>query len=122
VLVRLALGSGAIAAGVVMNALPDPGESVVSLGSEHGLSVLDLVGVAVLLAGWLVVATEVWRRRARVLHRVAAPERIGAAFAAGVGLGLLSASLFNEWSWWWVLGAALLVAVQARAIVLALRP
>jgi hypothetical protein len=111
-----------MAAGVVMNAVPDPGESVVSLGSEHGLSFLDLVGVAVLLAGWLVVATEVWRRRARVLDRVAPVERIGAAFAAGIGLGLLSASLFNEWSWWWVLGTALLVAVQARAVVLALRP
>jgi hypothetical protein len=50
-----------MAAGVVMNALPDPGESVVSLGSEHGLSVLDLVGDTVLLAGWLVVANDVWR-------------------------------------------------------------
>jgi hypothetical protein len=122
VLARLALGSVAIAAGVVMNAAPDPGKSVVSLGSEHGLSVLDLVGVAVLLAGWAVVATAVWRRRARVLDRVGAPERIGAAFAAGVGFGLLPASLFNEWPWWWVLGTALLVAVQARAVVLALRP
>jgi hypothetical protein len=122
VLARLALGSVAMAAGVVMNAVPDPGRSVVSLGSEHGLSVLDLVGVAVLLAGWLIIATGIWRRRARILDRIAPQERIGAAFAAGVGLGLLSASLFNEWPWWWVLATALLIAVQARAVVLALRP
>ncbi len=105
-----------------MNALPDPGKSVVSLGSEHGLSVLDLAGVAVLFAGWSVIGTGVWRRRERVLDRLAVGERIGAAFAAGIGLGVLSASLFNEWPWWWVLGAALLVAVQARAVVVAMRP
>lgn len=111
-----------MAAGVVINALPDSGASIISLGSEHGLSGLDLVGVALLVGGWLVVVADIWRRRARVLDRVGAAERISAAFGAGVGLGLLSASLFNEWSGWWLLGVALLVAVQLRALVLVVRP
>ena len=121
-IVRLVVGCLAMAAGVVINGLPDRGDSLVSLGSEHGLSGKDLVGVVVLLAGWLLVAREVWMRRARVLAAVAAPERIAAAFVGGLGLGLLFASLFNEWTWWWIVAVALLVAVQLRALVLALRP
>ena len=110
-----------LAAGVVINALPDRGESIVSLGSEHGLSGQDLVGVVLLLAGWLLVAREIWLRRERVLAGSDPPERLVAAFAGGLGLGLLSASLFNEWTWWWILAVALLVAVQLRAALLAFR-
>jgi hypothetical protein len=116
------LGSIAMVVGVVVNALPDRGESIVSLGSEHGLSGQDLVGVAILLAGWLVVAREIWVRRDRVLRAVGEREKVAATFAAGLGLGLLFASLFNEWTWWWMLAVALLVAVQVRALALALKP
>ena len=114
-------GCVGLAAGVVVNALPDRGESIVSLGSEHGLSGQDLAGVALLLAGWLLVAREIWVRRGRVVAGLDPPERIVSAFAVGAGIGLLFASLFNEWPWWWLIAAALLGGVQLRAALLAFR-
>ena len=63
-----------------------------------------------------------WRRRAR-LHRIALESpgvAATAVFAAGFGLGLLIASAFSVFFWWWAVGA-LLFGVALLAVVIAAR-
>ncbi|WP_406072289.1 hypothetical protein [Micromonospora sp. NBC_01638] len=101
-----------IAAGVLVLFVPasDEGRVLVPLSEGHGLSAVDAVGAALLALGgtWLEVLV------VRRLPHLALPPR--ALFAlgllAGLGIGLLIASVFSGFFWWWAVGAtALGVAV-----------
>lgn len=107
-------------AGLVVIALPDSGPRLFSLSEEHGPSALDAVGIALLVAGWLVLASQAWRRRDRIA-RLGARRVNAGLFLLGLGLGLLVASVLGDYDWWWALGAALLALVQVGAFVAALR-
>jgi hypothetical protein len=64
-----------------------------------------------------------WKRRAR-LFRVAseAPGFAAASiFAGGFGLGLLIASAFSGFFWWWAFGAVLFGVTLVAAAVAAVR-
>jgi small-conductance mechanosensitive channel len=99
----------------------DMGPSVVSLTMDHGVTATDVVGAAMLLAGWwaVVVAARRWcatRRpspRGRLLSAVA-------LLATGVGL-LVAALLTPDYAGrkFVVAGIALLTECAAAATVLA---
>ncbi|MFG1868488.1 hypothetical protein [Micromonospora arborensis] len=97
-----------IAAGVLILFVPAGGEGrvLVPLSEGHGLSAVDAVGAALLAVGatWLEVLV------VRRLPHLALPPR--ALFAlgllAGLGVGLLIASVFSGFFWWWAVGAAAL--------------
>ena len=117
---RLLVALALIAVGAAVVALPDSGRRLISLSEAHGPSALDALGIAILLAGWLVAARELWARRHAVLRRAGRRGTAVASFATGLGSGLLVASVFGDFAWWWAIGAALLAAVQVAAF-LALR-
>ena len=106
------LASSAI--GGVILALPDSGPRLVSFSRAHGPSTQDVLGILLMVAGWAVFISALWPLRHRVL-RHAAPRRpfSGGVFAAGVGVGLVVASVGSDYPHWWVIGAGLLVAAQA---------
>ncbi|MGW5667355.1 hypothetical protein [Micromonospora sp. NPDC003776] len=88
----------------------DEGRVLVRISEGHGLSAVDGVGAALLALGgtWLEVLV-VWR-----LPSLALPPRalFGLGLLAGLGMGLLIASVFSGFFWWWAVGAtALGVAV-----------
>ncbi|WP_319463685.1 hypothetical protein [Micromonospora sp. RTP1Z1] len=96
----------------------DEGRVLVPLSEGHGLSAVDGVGAALLAVGgtWLEVL------EVRRLPYLALPPR--ALFAlgllAGLGVGLLIASVFSGFFWWWAicattLGVAVLVLVPLTA-------
>jgi hypothetical protein len=60
-----------------------------------------------------------WHRRARVYQLAARfPARFASAvFAGGFGLGLLIASAFSTFFWWWAVGAVLFGLVLVVAVV-----
>ena len=93
------------AAGALLLVLPDSGDRLVGFSDAHGLTPQDAAGVALLLAGWLLVWTRLPRR----------PLGPRAAALAGVGAGLVIASAAQDFEGWWVVGAAVLAAVQAAA-------
>jgi hypothetical protein len=99
------------AAGVVVIALPDRGPRLVSLSAAHGPSLLDAVGILLLLAGTAGPWWFIWRRRSR-LDAVAAAGRRVLLVASGVGAGLLVASVLGDFTAWWAVGAGILTAVQ----------
>ncbi|MET8308470.1 hypothetical protein [Micromonospora sp. NPDC005173] len=101
-----------VVAGVLILFVPasNEGRVLVPLSEGHGLSAVDVVGATLLAFGgtWLEVLV------VRRLPHLALPPR--ALFAlgllAGLGMGLLIASAFSGFFWWWAVGAtALGVAV-----------
>ena len=98
------------------------GPVLVPISPGHGLSLVDSVALVPLLAGTALLAGGLWRRRQALdsaFTRRPWLARAGAA-VAGLGLGLLLASVFTFF-WWWAIGAALLSATLLSAAVVAAR-
>lgn len=97
-----------IVVGVLVLFVPagDEGRVLVPISDGHGLSAVDGVGAALLTAGGTWLEVLVIRR----LPYLALPPR--ALFAlgllAGLGVGLLVASVFAGFFWWWAVGATTL--------------
>ena len=98
------------------------GPVLIPIRPGHGLSLVDVVALAPLLAGTALLAGGLWRRRQALGATLARrPWLAGAgAVAAGLGLGLLVASVFTFF-WWWAIGAGLLSATLLAAAVAAAR-
>ena len=115
--------AAAIALGLVILALPASveGPPIVPISPGHALSAVDALGVVPLTAGALWLHAGLWRRRARLA--VWARGHVGAAagltFAAGLGLGLLLASAFSAFYWWWAVGAMMFALANAAAVLVA---
>jgi hypothetical protein len=95
------------------------GPVLVPISPGHGLSLLDVVALVPLLGGVILLVVGLWRRRERLdaaLDRRAWLARVG-VFVAGLGLGLLVASVFTFF-WWWAIGAALFSAMLLTAAFL----
>jgi hypothetical protein len=84
------------------------------------LALIDVVALVPLLGGLALLVGGLWQRRERLdaaLTRRPWVARMG-AFAVGLGLGLLIASVF-VFFWWWAIGAGLLTAMLLTAAVVA---
>jgi hypothetical protein len=122
---RWLLGCGALfALALLLFVVPATleGPVLVPISPGHGLSLVDVVALAPLLAGTALLAGGLWRRRqaldAALTRR---PWMAGAGtFVAGLGLGLLMASVFTFF-WWWAIGAALLTSTLLAAAIVAAR-
>ncbi len=101
--------------GVGVVALPDDDARIISLSEGHGPSLIDAVGIAVLIAGWGFFVVALWRARTAITRR-----RLLAALAV-TGAGLVVWSVATDNGSWWILGAAILVIAQLLAAFSALR-
>jgi len=104
------------AVGGLLVGVPDRGPRLFSLSRTHGPSLVDAVGALVLLFGWVALDAAVLRRRGRLRE---ARRWLRAARVAGLiaGAGILVPAIALDLGTWWVLGAALLAAVQISAAV-----
>ena len=122
---RLFLGCGILfALALTLFVVPASleGPVLVPISQGHGLSLVDVLALVPLLAGTALLAGGLWRRRQaldRALARQPWPARAG-TFVAGLGLGLLVASVY-AFFWWWAIGATLLSATLLAAAVVAAR-
>jgi hypothetical protein len=96
------------------------GPVLVPISQGHGLSLVDVVALVPLLAGTALLADGLWRRRRALDAALARRPWLGraAAFVAGLGLGLLVASVYTFF-WWWAIGATLLSATLLAGAVVA---
>jgi hypothetical protein len=99
------------AAGVAVIALPDNGPRLIAFSGEHGPGLLDAAGIIMLVVGSAALWWYLIRHRARLSATVASVRTLW-TFAAGVGVGLVLASVAGDFSAWWVVGAGLLAALQ----------
>jgi hypothetical protein len=115
----LLFGVSLIAGGVVVLALPDSGQRLFSLSGRHGPSLVDAIGVAFLLAGWVVVVVAVVRRGERVARRAGVWGVAAGVIVAAFGLALIVWGVVGDHGPWWAAGVALVVLPQIWAIALA---
>jgi hypothetical protein len=96
------------AVGVALIALPDTGPRLLTFSGAHGPGLLDTVGVVLLLVGTAFLWRHLWLRRAAFtpLHPLW-------TFIAGLGAGLVIASVLGDFGAWWAVGAAVLLLIQA---------
>jgi hypothetical protein len=115
----------AIGVGIVILAAPArvEGPVLVPISPGHALSLLDIVGVIPLLAGSAFVYLGLWKRRPRLYGFASQKPGIAAAsvFGGGLGLGLLIASSFSAFFWWWAVGAVLFGFTLVAAVAVAAR-
>ncbi len=97
------------------------GPVLVPISPGHALSVLDSIALVPLLVGAALLHGGLWRRRERLREFVRLRPLIGGGglFFAGLGLGLLLASAFSVFFWWWVIGAALFAMASLAAVAIA---
>ena len=112
-----------IGIGLMMLAAPAAleGPVLLPISPGHALSVLDAIAVLPLLAGSFSLYRGLWQRR-EPLRDVAldAPARAGIlVFVGGFGLGLLIASAFSAFFWWWAVGAVLFGTALVLAVTVA---
>ena len=111
--------------GLVLLAAPDAveGPVLVAISPGHALSVLDAIAVLPLLAGSFSLYHGLWRRRGRLrlLASNALAPAGGLVFVGGFGLGLLIASVFSAFFWWWAIGALLFGSALLGAVLVVAR-
>ena len=101
------------AIGGVIVALPDDGQRLVTFSDAHGPSLLDAAGIALAIGGWLVFVAAVLQRRPLLRSRLSGSRRAFIVpFIIGLGAGLILASVVNDFTGWWIAGAAMLIGVQ----------
>jgi hypothetical protein len=108
------VATGLALTGLVLLFVPASSEGpvLVPISEGHGLSALDSAGAALLAVAvtWLEVLI-VWR----LPHFALSPRPLfGLGLLAGIGTGLVVASVFTGF-WWWAVGAG---AVGVAALVL----
>jgi hypothetical protein len=96
------------------------GPVLVAVSAGHGLSLVDVAALVPLLAGTGLLAGGLWRRRQGLDAALSRRPWLarGGALVAGLGLGLLVASVF-AFFWWWAIGAALLTTTLLTAAFVA---
>jgi hypothetical protein len=102
---------GLLGAAVAIFAVPSAyeGPVLVEVSAGHAIAVADAVAIAPLLVGTSLLYLGLWRERRRALDIAREHPALAmlGTFAAGTGLGLLLASAFSSWFWWWAVGAGL---------------
>ncbi len=97
------------------------GPVLVPISPGHALSMLDSIALVPLLVGAASLYGGLWRRQERLRGFVRLRPLVGGGglFFAGLGLGLLLASAFSAFFWWWAIGAALFALTSLAAVVIA---
>lgn len=99
-------------AGVVTIALPDFGPRLFSFSSAHGPSLVDGIGIALLLIGWMFFIAPIWKRR-KTLRLISGTTVMNIGlFAGGMSAGLIVASVMSDIDYWWVIGTLSLTCLQ----------
>ena len=116
---------GLVALAVVLLAAPRrlEGPVLLPISPGHALALLDTLALVPLLvgSGWLYGG--LWRRRRQLAGMLcAAPARSALGLlVAGLGLGLLLASVLSTFFWWWAVGAGLFSLTFLAAVGAAVR-
>jgi hypothetical protein len=107
--------------GFVIVALPDADERLFSMSQAHGPSGMDAAGLIILLIGYAGIINEAWKNRARIIRYQQSTYFKAGLFLLGAGLGLIIASVMNDYKYWWVFGIAILVFIQSAFFYISLK-
>jgi hypothetical protein len=99
------------------------GPTLLVISRGHALSLIDVVGILPLVGGAIWLHSGLWSHRAPIEGWLREQPAIaaGCVFAGGLGLGLLLASAFSAFFWWWAIGALLFAVMHVPLLTAALR-
>jgi hypothetical protein len=98
---------------ILLFVLPDNKEGIylLNIGEGHGLSLLDTLALIPLLisVGW--IQKGLWSRRIYLFNKITMYPGSASLliFFIGLGLGLLIASAFKTFLFWWAIGGAIFI-------------
>lgn len=111
--------------GLAILAIPErwEGPLLLEISAGHALRLADAVGLVPLLVGIHWIEWGLWKRRSTLWFWCGEHPAgmTGVAFGAGLGLGLLIASAFSGFYWWWAVGAVVFAAAMAILVWLSAR-
>jgi len=101
-----------ILTGLIIVALPDSGPRLFSFGKDHGPSLQDVVGLLLILTGYIWLLVIAWKRKEKVMIHRGSPVYRAGIFLSGIGYGLILASVISDFKYWWIVGIILLVIIH----------
>jgi len=109
-----------ITAGIAIVALPDNGVRLFSISNDHGPSLQDAIGLVLVFVGYGWFLIQVWKQRAKILQyknrfsfKLIPPLLV-------IGIALIIVSVVNDYGYWWVCGAIILIILQSIIFYIAL--
>jgi hypothetical protein len=107
--------------GTAVIVIPDSDKRLFSISKTHGPSILDAIGMVLILIpySWLIIET--WKRKQKILkYRHSGVFRLG-LFLTGLGYGMIIASVLQDYQYWWIIGIILVVIIHVVVFYLAFR-
>jgi hypothetical protein len=107
--------------GTALVAIPDSDKRLFSISKTHGPSILDAIGMVLILIpySWLIIET--WKRKAKILkYQHSGVFRLG-LILTGLGYGMIIASVIRDYQYWWIIGIILVVIIHVVVFYLAFR-
>ena len=102
--------------------IPDPWEGPVlyNIDSEHNLSLADLFAMVPLLISVTWIQRGVWKRRIYLFNKVTIypGSAVIIVFFMGLGLGMLLASGFSSFRYWWAIGGILIISTLVNVVLI----
>ena len=98
---------------IFLFALPDrwDGPNLLDINDGHGLSLMDLIALLPLLISAIWIQKGLWSRRIYLFNKITIYPGSASLliFFIGIGLGLLIASAFNNFYYWWAVGGFIFI-------------
>ena len=111
-----------LALAIILFALPDSweGPQIFSISEGHGLSLLDTIALIPLLISAIWIQKGLWSRRIYLFNKITIYPGSASLliFFIGLGLGLLIASAFNNFFYWWAVGGFLFIALVGYIVLI----
>ena len=112
ILTRLVVWAVGSAVGATLIALPDSDVRVFSLSQTHGPSMVDLIGMIIIVVAWIPVPALIWSHRNALRGR---PARLLTLLVV-VGAVALAVAIHYDLGAAWLAPVALLVMAQLIAV------
>lgn len=107
---------------VLLFALPDAWEGplLLAVGNGHGLSLIDTIALAPLLFSTFWIQKGLWSRRIYLFNKITLYPGSASLliFFIGLGLGLLIASAFSTFSYWWAVGGIIFIPLLLYIVLI----
>jgi hypothetical protein len=102
--------------GAIIISLPDNDQRLFSISHEHGPSLIDFIGILIILLGYFLIIIRIWRHKKNLRKYFETKVFRILLFISGLGTGLLIASVAGDFKQWWIIGCSILILIQILAI------
>ncbi len=95
------------------------GPLLIAAGENQGLTFLNTLALIPLLISVYWIQQGLWKRRIYLFNRITIYPGAGSllVFGMGIGLGMLIASAFNSFNYWWAIGGSLFLLILVIVVL-----